>query len=137
MALSNEDGLRDFVSGSTVGQLAGSQPCELSSFQTQAVPVRRLDTVRSEQKHPSPDLIKIDVEGAEVCLLEGGRATLESVRPILMIELHKTNVAVHAQLNAIGCEPFVLCSSNSIAQAPPFAYVIAAPREKTPTNSML
>jgi FkbM family methyltransferase len=130
VALSNEDGLRDFVvSGSTVGQLAGYQGCDLSSFQTQAVPVRRLDTIRSEQKHPPPDLIKIDVEGAEACVLEGGRATLESDRPILMIELHGTNIAVHAELNAIGYEPFVLGDSHSIAQAPSFAYVIAAPRE--------
>jgi FkbM family methyltransferase len=131
VALSNENGLRDFVvSGSTVGQLTGSQACDLSSFKIQAVPVRRLDTIRSEQKHPPPDLIKIDVEGAEACVLEGGRAMFESERPILMIELHSTNGAVQAELNAIGYVPFVLGSAHSIAQAPPFAYVIAAPREK-------
>lgn len=36
-----------------------------------------------------PDLIKIDVEGAEYQVLEGGKETLEKHRPKLIIEVHK------------------------------------------------
>jgi FkbM family methyltransferase len=130
-ALSNEDGAHDFVvSGSTVGQLAGFQDRDLAAIETRTVSVQRLDTICAELKHSSPDLIKIDVEGAEVSVLEGGRATLELKRPILMIELHNTNAAVQAELEVLGYVPFVLGSSHSVIEAPPFAYVIAAPREE-------
>lgn len=36
-----------------------------------------------------PDLIKIDVEGAEYHVLQGGKETLEKHRPKLIIEVHK------------------------------------------------
>jgi hypothetical protein len=34
------------------------------------------------------DLIKIDVEGAELAVLKGSRAILERYRPILLVEIH-------------------------------------------------
>ena len=36
-----------------------------------------------------PDLLLIDVEGAELDVLKGAEATLKTVRPKLMIELHE------------------------------------------------
>lgn len=39
----------------------------------------------------SPDLVKIDVEGAEGAVLEGGRAVLRDHRPILLIEVYERN----------------------------------------------
>jgi FkbM family methyltransferase len=124
VALANEDGLRDsFLLGSTFGQFAGAQDSDLSSCETRTVSVRRLDTIPPELACPNPDLIKIDVEGAEVSVLEGGRVTLKSVRPLLMIELHGTNKAVEAELDALGYEPFVLGSSGTMTEAPVFGYV--------------
>ena len=35
-----------------------------------------------------PDVIKIDIEGAEALMLEGARETLQSAQPDLLIELH-------------------------------------------------
>ncbi len=40
---------------------------------------------------PPPHFIKIDVEGSEVAVLEGGRRLLAQARPVLVIELHETN----------------------------------------------
>jgi len=48
------------------------------------VKTETLDSVVSEDKTPS--LIKIDVEGHEVEVLQGGKNTLSEVKPILIIE---------------------------------------------------
>jgi len=51
------------------------------------VPTRRLDDYVAELGR-IPTLIKIDVEGAELSVLEGAQNTLASVRPILLVEVH-------------------------------------------------
>jgi FkbM family methyltransferase len=50
------------------------------------VPVERLDTLIDRQGVARVDVIKIDVEGAELHVLEGARRTLAAHRPILMVE---------------------------------------------------
>jgi FkbM family methyltransferase len=40
------------------------------------------------QSHPNPKLIKVDVEGAEVKVLQGASETLKSARPIWLMEAH-------------------------------------------------
>jgi FkbM family methyltransferase len=50
------------------------------------VPVERLDAVIDRLGVARVDVIKIDVEGAEMHVLEGARGTLASQRPILMVE---------------------------------------------------
>ncbi len=51
------------------------------------VPTRRLDDYVAGLGR-APDFIKIDVEGAELAVLEGARRTLAAVRPILLVEIH-------------------------------------------------
>jgi FkbM family methyltransferase len=41
---------------------------------------------------PEPDFIKIDVEGAEELVLQGGINLLEKKRPMLMIEIHSPQI---------------------------------------------
>jgi FkbM family methyltransferase len=43
---------------------------------------------------PAPDLVKIDVEGAELTVLEGMLTTLEEHAPFVICELHGTNAEV-------------------------------------------
>jgi FkbM family methyltransferase len=43
---------------------------------------------------PSPDIVKIDVEGAELAVLEGMRKTFERHPPTVICELHGTNAEV-------------------------------------------
>src|SRR5947209_14126827 len=105
--------------GSTVAQKVG----EIE------VTVSRLDTVLHEADLPLPDLIKIDVEGAEVDVLDGAAETLHKSRPILLIELHGTNRAIAERLKGLNYSAVRLGSSASIVDSPWDAYVIAAPSE--------
>jgi len=45
-----------------------------------------LDLFRSERKLPRVDLIKVDVEGAELTVLQGGDQLLDECRPKLIVE---------------------------------------------------
>lgn len=49
----------------------------------------RLDTIASKKSWPKPDMLKIDVQGAELDILKGGEETLKSVKDII-IELQHT-----------------------------------------------
>jgi FkbM family methyltransferase len=49
---------------------------------------------------PPPALVKIDVEGAELAVLEGMRATIDEHRPVIVCELHGTNREVAAAMAA-------------------------------------
>lgn len=47
-----------------------------------------LDGLVFEDGHPAPDVIKMDIEGAEASALEGAARVLEEHRPKLIIEIH-------------------------------------------------
>ncbi len=49
------------------------------------MPTLRLNTLLSSMA--SPDFIKIDVEGAELLVLQGARKIIEEVRPVFYIEV--------------------------------------------------
>ena len=57
-----------------------------------SVKILTLDDFIFKDTHPSPHLIKIDVEGAELKVLEGARRTLMESRPILLLATHGTEV---------------------------------------------
>jgi FkbM family methyltransferase len=52
------------------------------------VPAISLDEFVYEAKHPMPDFIKLDVEGAEGKALSGARRVLAERRPGLLLEIH-------------------------------------------------
>lgn len=58
---------------------------------TEQVVVRRLDTLRIESQLPPPDVIKVDIEGAEQLFLSGATETLAKYRPRLVMEMHEPN----------------------------------------------
>lgn len=51
------------------------------------VTIRTLDDVVAEQKFKRIDVIKIDVEGAEASVIAGGKSTLCSMRPVIVLEI--------------------------------------------------
>lgn len=65
--------------------LNGQKACGCSSIN---ITTCSLDSFVFEQSNPSPDLIKIDVEGAEALVIQGGLRTLDVYSPKLIIEIH-------------------------------------------------
>ena len=97
VAVSDRDGEMSFVqSGDIAGESSGSHlaaalapldqrvyaACELLM-----VPVVRMDSL-IERGERAPDVIKIDIEGAELLALRGGRKLLAEKKPLLLIEVH-------------------------------------------------
>jgi len=114
-ALSDEDGTAEFqvddmqTTSGTLTRVTGGQASEgrrnlrLRPLTTQ-VACRRLDTAVAEERLPPPDVIKIDVEGAEGLLLRGAAGLLRDRTPRLLLELHGAAVArdVLAWLHGLG-----------------------------------
>jgi FkbM family methyltransferase len=90
------------------------------------VPIRRLDGFRAEAKLPPPNVIKIDVEGAEVEVLRGATATIAEARPLLFIEMHGTNQPLVEALESIHYRGRVLGPKPSIQDAYWLSMVLAA-----------
>jgi len=97
------------------------------------VKIRRLDTLVDDLKLPPPVLIKMDVEGAEMDVLEGARHTLECYHPTLLIEAHGTNAAIENFLVAIGYRVGVLGKNVAVADAYWNAHIFAVAPE--PANA--
>lgn len=58
------------------------------------VPGDRLENLQRRFRLPPPDVVKIDVEGAEAALFEGLRTALEKSRPLVLFEIHHPQIAV-------------------------------------------
>jgi len=104
-AVGDEDGAVDFQvddltsNSGTLNAVTHGEACQ-SRHQyglppiSETVQVTRLDTVIATQNLLLPDVIKIDVEGAEAMALRGGRRLLLEHRPGLVVELHGSEAAV-------------------------------------------
>ena len=64
--------------------------------------MRTIDGLLERGELAPPDVVKIDVEGAELLVLEGMRRTLAAHRPALVVELHDTRSAFEAFLAEAG-----------------------------------
>ncbi|MBL8745896.1 MAG: FkbM family methyltransferase [Phycisphaerae bacterium] len=60
---------------------------------TERVHVVPLDALMERESLPPPNVLKIDVEGAEGMVLRGAAGTIERHRPRMMIELHGVSTA--------------------------------------------
>ena len=75
----------DFSDASSLLRLgeAGRNEFKIRLASTQEVEVHRLDDYSRLHGLPTPDLIKLDVQGYELRVLEGAEALLPSVRAVL------------------------------------------------------
>jgi FkbM family methyltransferase len=95
-------------------------------FRQTEVPVLTIDNLVFQQMVPTPDLIKIDVEGAESMVLEGGTQFFREHKPVLVLEVHHIlqMLAVQRMLLAWGYELEVLDREHA---EPGRCYVLARP----------
>jgi len=78
----------------------GLPPLELgegNGFTRQKVATVAIDSFIRARNEPAPDVIKIDVEGGEQLVLEGGRDLLARYKPLLLMEVHNIQLMLHVQ----------------------------------------
>ncbi len=138
VALGREDGEASFLlsANSNWGKFKSAGGVADPIAET-TVPVRSLDSLAREGGQPEPDLMKIDVEGAEVDVIAGAARMLRKKRPVLLVELHGTNEAVDEELRALGYRPSVLGSHQPLPHAPWDSQVVAVPEERVDLNPLI
>jgi len=90
-AIADSDGEATFVlmPETSMGKLHSSSfQASETSMQQINVKTRSLDSMIHAGDLPPPHLIKIDVEGAEVQVLQGATRTIERYAPIICLEFH-------------------------------------------------
>jgi FkbM family methyltransferase len=65
---------------------------QIQNVESEMVMVRSLDEIDSHDPFPKIDLIKIDVEGFELFVLQGASSLISKWRPILFVELAEENL---------------------------------------------
>jgi FkbM family methyltransferase len=74
-----------------------------------------------------PTVVKIDVEGAEIAVLEGMRTTIERHHPAVICELHGTQSEFIGTMNGQGYRLINLAGAGPIEEAGGSAYALALP----------
>lgn len=113
VALSDRKGKLEFIYDegvdvrNTCSHLAqASPPLEgdaYENFKTTTVETVTADELIASENLPSPDVMKIDVEGAEELVLSGCRGLLERKRPHLLIEVHNISLMFEVQRELHRC----------------------------------
>jgi FkbM family methyltransferase len=94
VAVCNREGTRSFSAASWSSSMA-----HLSTDGETSVPSTSLDNcVYGERRFRPPDILKIDVEGAEMEVLEGASRVLTEFHPTIFLEIHGTQL--HADCRA-------------------------------------
>jgi FkbM family methyltransferase len=118
IAVGDEDGTARFktMTDRSMGKLSTSpfQP-SAAAVTEQEIPVRRLDSLVAEALVPPPDILKIDVEGAEYQVLMGATDIIRRYRPRIYLEAHSAalELSCGARLRQLGY-------TISILETPPF-----------------
>jgi FkbM family methyltransferase len=115
IALSNDDDFASFnfsgsidFSESSGSHLEGVEtPLTVgnySKFEKIDVATRRIDTLISDQFIEPAQIVKIDVEGAEMLVLEGGREFFRNYMPLIFMEIHNITMMCEVSnfLHSIG-----------------------------------
>jgi FkbM family methyltransferase len=125
LAVSDRDGEVTFVeSGDLKGKSSGSHLAEATpplegkhyqDFTRRKVRAVRMDSLIAEGEK-APDVVKIDIEGAEYLALQGGRKLLSEKKPLLLVEVHHICLMFYIQrfLLELGYETKLLDESGAI-----------------------
>jgi len=86
-------------SGSHIKGVSTSYSKEVyKEFREIEVEMNTIDDLVNNNAVPPPDVIKMDVEGAEYAVLKGGEEVLRNKKPVMVIEIH-TVETMHNVLN--------------------------------------
>jgi FkbM family methyltransferase len=125
IAVSDQDGEMTFVESADLkGSSSGSHlasatpPLEQKhyrSFSNRTVATARIDTLIAKGER-TPDILKIDIEGAEYLALKGGRKLLSEKKPLLLLEVHHICLMFHIQrfLLELGYNTTLLDEANAV-----------------------
>jgi FkbM family methyltransferase len=121
-AVCNEEGTRSFSAAGLDSSMARLSPAgEL------LVPATTLDScIYGERRLRPPDIIKIDVEGAELEVLQGAHRVIAEFHPAIFAEIHGTQL--HAD-----CRAFLLKEGYHVDEAN--GQLIATPAHKSAPTS--
>jgi FkbM family methyltransferase len=116
-AVCNEEGMCSFSAAAVESSMA-----RLSPDGEILVPSTTLDNcIYGPRRLPPPDIVKIDVEGAELEVLKGSYRALAEFRPTIFLEIHGTQL--HAD-----CRAFLSRMSYRIDEG--YGQMIATPAHK-------
>jgi FkbM family methyltransferase len=110
-AVGNEVGTAEFFTAASELSIFDSMrdTKRAGAMQTLTVPVTTLDAEWAALNHPEVSIIKVDIEGAELLALQGGREFISKQRPYILFEWNPIN------LKAYDCDPAsVFCLSESL-----------------------
>lgn len=132
LALSELDGQSELLvmPDSSMAKLAASSfQADRTSEVRIPVVLKRLDTLVAEGLIDPPDLIKMDVEGAEASVLRGALETLRHSRPTIFAEIHSPALLeeCRALLAEQGYEITVLDDDDGATRKPEGFQVVARP----------
>lgn len=91
------------------------------------VPAFALDDAAAREALPDPDVVKIDVEGAECDVIAGMRRTIARRQPVILCEMHGRNAEYATLLEGLGYRLRALETTLPVAQAPWDVHVLAEP----------
>jgi FkbM family methyltransferase len=94
-----------------------------------SVSTTSIDDFLAEYPSLAPRVVKIDVEGHEIAVLQGMKRTLADHAPVLLCEMHRTNRELASELAAVGYRMRVLEKDVPVEHAPWWAHLIAFPPE--------
>lgn len=94
------------------------------------VELTTLDEFVFREGHPAPNLIKIDVEGAEGEILSGAQRLLREFKPVVICELHGHELAkqVYEELNSLEYR-FNNLRGHKLTSIPDYGHIIAQPEK--------
>lgn len=86
-----------------------------------------IDDLVAEGRTRPPTLLKIDVEGAELLVIEGARKTLAAHRPVVICEMHGKNAEYVALMTELGYRVATLEGDPDVAHAYWNCHTVATP----------
>ena len=132
-AVSGNDGIAEFLiakNGRATNSLKefGGHATMGGVRETQHVPVYKVETLLKEL--PAPDVVKIDVEGAEEAVLRNASTLLKSIRPIIILEVSKDTFGGISELMAEHNYTMVGLDGEVVAQYPGIVNIVCSPLSK-------